>query len=102
RFGVLCSNIHREWVIAQSSTLETRISYSPADCFETFPQPGRLDDIGSVARGLGEHRGSLMLERSEGLTKTYNRVHDPNESSSDVEALRLLHAQLDHAVSRVF
>jgi hypothetical protein len=39
-----------------------------------------------------------MLDRQEGLTKTYNRVHDPDEASDDIVRLREIHAQLDHAV----
>jgi len=39
-----------------------------------------------------------MLDRMEGLTKTYNRVHDPEESSDDIVELREIHVALDHAV----
>src|SRR5206468_1635497 len=34
----------------------------------------------------------------EGLTKTYNRFHDPNETSADYVKLRELHASMDRAV----
>jgi hypothetical protein len=40
-----------------------------------------------------------MLERWEGLTKTYNRVHDPDERAEDIVELRRLHLELDHAVA---
>jgi hypothetical protein len=39
-----------------------------------------------------------MLARQEGLTKTYNRFHDPNERSPDILQLRDLHAAMDRAV----
>ena len=39
----------------------------------------------------------LMLDRNEGLTKTYNRVHDPGEKADDVVRLRELHVELDYA-----
>jgi hypothetical protein len=39
-----------------------------------------------------------MARRGEGLTKTYNRFHDPNEHDPDVERLRQLHAAMDRAV----
>ena len=39
-----------------------------------------------------------MLDREEGLTKTYNRVHDPDEQAGDVVRLRELHVELDLAV----
>jgi hypothetical protein len=40
-----------------------------------------------------------MLERWQGLTATYNRVHDPRERSEDIAELRRLHVELDHAVA---
>ena len=39
-----------------------------------------------------------MLDRQEGLTKTYNRVHDPDEHADDIARLRELHVELDYAV----
>ena len=39
-----------------------------------------------------------MLDRQEGLTKTYNRVHDPDEHADDIVRLREIHVELDYAV----
>jgi len=39
-----------------------------------------------------------MLANNEGLTKTYNRFHDPHEKSSEIAHLRELHAAMDRAV----
>jgi hypothetical protein len=39
-----------------------------------------------------------MVRNNEGLTKTYNRFHDPNERSADILRLRELHAAMDRAV----
>ena len=39
-----------------------------------------------------------MIENGEGLTKTYNRFHDPDERSPGIEALRALHGAMDRAV----
>ena len=39
-----------------------------------------------------------MVSNDEGLTKTYNRFHDPDENAPDVARLRDLHAALDRAV----
>ena len=39
-----------------------------------------------------------MVRNNEGLTKTYNRFHDPNERSPDILKLRELHAAMDRAV----
>jgi hypothetical protein len=45
-----------------------------------------------------EFRAALMVRSNEGLTKTYNRFHDPNERSPDILKLRELHAAMDRAV----
>ena len=39
-----------------------------------------------------------MVKNNEGLTKTYNRFHDPDERSPDILKLRELHAAMDRAV----
>jgi hypothetical protein len=39
-----------------------------------------------------------MVRNNEGLTKTYNRFHDPDERSPDILKLRELHAAMDWAV----
>ena len=39
-----------------------------------------------------------MVKNNEGLTKTYNRFHDPDEPSADIAKLRELHAAMDRAV----
>ena len=40
-----------------------------------------------------------MQDRQEGLTKTYNRFHDPDETSADIQKLRQLHVEMDNAVA---
>jgi hypothetical protein len=51
-----------------------------------------------VGKEYYEFRAALMVKNNEGLTKTYNRFHDPNESSPDIHKLRELHAAMDRAV----
>lgn len=97
-FGLLSSCVHYAWAVKYSSTLRKDLQYTPTDCFETFPHPDGLDGVGDVASLLDKHRYNLMGERREGLTKTYNRLNDPRESSGDIARLRDLHAELDGAV----
>jgi hypothetical protein len=97
-FGLLSSGLHWLWAVTHASTLETRVRYSATDCFETFAQPALTDKVGVVGGQLHDHRSALMLDRLEGLTKTYNRVHDPDDHADDIERLRALHVQLDFAV----
>ncbi len=98
-FGLLSSGFHWWWAVTRASTLETRVRYTPSDCFETFAQPLFLSDgVSDFGAELHAHRSALMLDRQEGLTKTYNRVHDPDEVADDIVRLREIHTQLDHAV----
>jgi hypothetical protein len=97
-FGLLSSGFHWWWAVTRASTLETRVRYTPTDCFETFPQPVLSDAVVAAGGALDAHRAALMLDRGEGLTKTYNRVHSPAESSADIARLRELHVELDYAV----
>lgn len=101
-FGLLTSGVHWWWAVTRGSTLETRTNYSPSDCFETFPQPDLTAAVTEAGGRLDTHRRELMLERQEGLTKTYNRVHDPDERAEDINELRRLHVELDHAVAAAY
>jgi len=102
RYAVLQSSLHEHWVWRYTSTMRTDPNYAPSDCFETFPFPrpddtvrSRLDDIGEAYH---EHRREIMLANQEGLTKTYNRFHDPECNDSGIVRLRELHVEMDLAV----
>lgn len=97
-FGVLSSAFHWHWAVKYASTLETRIRYTPSDVFETFPQPPFRDAVAAAGKALHEHRAALMVKNNEGLTKTYNRVHNASDTSPGIVTLRELHRHLDHAV----
>ena len=43
-----------------------------------------------------------MVRRAEGLNKTYNRFHDPDEQAADIQRLRELHHAMDIAVLRSY
>jgi hypothetical protein len=77
------------------------LRYTPSDCFETFPFPENFETdakLEAVGRKYYEFRAALMLNNNEGLTKTYNRFHDPDEGSAEIKKLRELHAAMDRAV----
>ena len=101
-FGVLSSAMHFWWVEKYASTLETRIRYTPTDVFETFPQPGITADVAGAGRALDHYRRDLMIESDEGLTKTYNRLHNASDTSPGVTELRRLHVALDEAVAAAY
>jgi hypothetical protein len=101
-FALLTSNFHEPWVREYCSTLETRLNYSPADCFDTFPFPANLNNLAGIGTAYYDHRRQIMLARKEGLTKTYNRFHDPEETSADIQELRQLHVKMDQAVAAAY
>ena len=88
------------------------VRYSPSDCFETFPFPTALLDstasdlaheatrqrLEAIGERYHQFRAELMVSNNEGLTSTYNRFHDPSETSSDLLELRRLHGEMDQAV----
>ena len=45
---------------------------------------------------------NLMIDRNEGLTKTYNRFHARGENAADIARLRELHDEMDVAVLRAY
>ena len=47
-------------------------------------------------------REEIMLSRNEGLTKTYHRFHDQDETSPDIQKLRQLHVEMDNAVAAAY
>src|ERR1035437_2065069 len=71
----------------------------------TFPFPenwGEAINIEATGKAYYEFRAALMIKNDEGLTKTYNRFHDPDERSPDILKLRELHAAMDHAVLETY
>ena len=100
-FCALQSRPHDVWTRFFASTLEERLRYTPSDCFETFPLPDRWETcpaFEAAGRRYYEHRAALMTNRNEGMTKTYNRFHDPHEDDPEIIRLRELHAAVDRAV----
>ena len=107
-FSALCalhSNVHEVWARFFSSTMKDDINYSPSDCFETFPFPEAwetLPTLEAAGKMHHEYRAALMVEKHEGMTKTYNRFHDIYETDSRIVELRERHAAMDRAVLNAY
>ncbi len=100
-FCSLQSRLHDIWARFFGSSLEDRLRYTPSDCFETFPFPRGWQTERSLevaGKAYYDYRAALMVGHDEGLTKTYNRFHDPNETTPEIVRLRDLHADMDRAV----
>ncbi|MGO9811262.1 MAG: type IIL restriction-modification enzyme MmeI [Isosphaeraceae bacterium] len=100
-FSVIQCRIHEVWARFLGSSMKDDLRYTTSDCFDTFPFPERFEADSSLECGgkqYYEFRADLMVRNNEGLTKTYNRFHDPDERSPEVLKLRELHAAMDRAV----
>ncbi len=102
KFALLASTFHEVWVRLYSSTLETRLKYTPTDCFETFPFPPSTTNLEEIGETYYTHRQNIMQTNQEGLTKTYNRFHNPTETNPDIKKLRELHIEMDNAVAKAY
>jgi hypothetical protein len=100
-FAVLHFRGHEGWALFFGSSMKDDPVYTPTDCFDTFAFPdsgGNLDDLDVAGRAYYEHRAAVMLANNEGLTKTYDRFHDPDERRPEILKLRELHDAMDRAV----
>ncbi len=96
------SRVHEVWARFFGSSMKDDLRYTPSDCFETFPFPNGVPSSSGALEAAGhtyqEFRAALMVRNSEGLTRTYNRFHDPDERDPDILRLRELHDAMDRAV----
>ncbi|WP_437939469.1 Eco57I restriction-modification methylase domain-containing protein [Sorangium sp. So ce341] len=100
-FAVLQSRVHEVWARFIGSSMKDDLRYT-TPCFDTFPRPASTEDLELIGREYYEVRAAVMVKNNEGLTKTYNRFHDPDETSPDILKLRDLHAAMDRAVLNAY
>jgi hypothetical protein len=106
-FLILQSSLHDFWAWDKCSTMGgSTLRYSPTDSFETFPfpnlTPAQEQTLKDIGKRYYEHRQGIMAATQLGLTKTYNRFHDPNENDPDIEKLRQLHIEMDNTVAKAY
>ena len=101
-FALMQSVFHETWVRNYASSMKGDLRYTPTDCFENFPFPELTDELEGIGAQYHEFRREIMLNRQEGLTQTYNRFHNRQESAPDIVRLRQLHAAMDEAVKQAY
>jgi hypothetical protein len=104
-FCALQSRPHEVWTRFFGSSMKDDLRYTPSDCFVTFPFPEKWErdsSLEAAGKACYDSRAALMVRNNEGLTKTYNRFHDPDERDGDIERLRELHAAMDRAVLETY
>jgi N-6 DNA Methylase len=100
-FALLQSRVHEVWARFLASSMKDDLRYTPTDCFETFPFPPNVEAnaaLQEAGRAYHDFRAQLMIDTSKGLTKTYNRFHDPNVRDQRIVRLHQLHDAIDRAV----
>jgi hypothetical protein len=100
--SILSSCIHSIWVMRYTTTMRTDLRYLASNVFLTLPRPRATSELEALGRQLDETRRELMLSRAWGLTKTYNRVHDPDVHEPEIVELRDIHVAIDEAVMRAY
>jgi hypothetical protein len=97
-FCSLQARPHEVWARFFGSSMKDDLRYTPSDCFETFPFPEGWESapaLEAVGREYYDFRADLMVRNDEGLTKIYNRFHDPDNFDPDIVKLRELHTAMD-------
>ena len=102
-FAALQARTHEIWSSFFGTTFGSAdaLTYNPTKVFFNFPFPEGWrgsHDLASVGKAYYRYRAALMARYNEGLTKTYNRFHDPNEFAPELAGLRDLHSDMDRAV----
>lgn len=100
-FCALQARPHEIWARFFGSSMKDDLRYTPSDCFETFPFPEQWEShpaLEAAGKTYYEFRAALMVRNDQGMTKTYNRFHDPEERDPEIVKLRELHAAMDRAV----
>ena len=100
-FCALQSRPHELWARFFGSSMKDDLRYTPSDCFETFPFPERWEThpaLEAAGKAYYDFRAALMVRNDEGMTRIYNRFHDPDETDPDIAELRALHTAMDRAI----
>ena len=104
-FCALQSRPHEIWTRFFGSSMKDDLRYTPTDCFETFPFPKDWEShlrLEAAGREYYNFRMNLMKCNDQGLTKTYNRFHDPTEDDPAIMKLRQLHTAMDREVLNAY
>ena len=96
--AVLASSVHELWARKWSSTLETRLNYSPSDVVDTLPFPTATPALEKVGEELLRSRAAASRVLRGGLTTIYNAVNDPQNKEPAVTDLRSAHEEIDRRV----
>lgn len=95
-FSLLSSKMHIVWIKAVCGSLETRIRYSSALGYNTFPFPGITP---KQKESLATHVYNILEEREKYPEKTMADLYDPDKMPV---GLREAHKYLDLAIDQIY
>lgn len=101
-FAILQSAWHEVWAEKYQASLETRPTYTPSDCFETFPLSDLSEHLDSTGKAHDDARRAAMDARQIGLTAVSKLMHSPTVRDADIEALRQAVIANDAAVGAAY
>ena len=99
--ALLQSGVHEVWARFFGSSMKDDCATRPPTASRPSRSPTAWQTdaaLEAAGRYYYEFRAALMVRNNEGLTKTYNRFHDPDERDPDILKLRELHDAMDRAV----
>jgi hypothetical protein len=94
-FALLSSWQHRSWAQWWGSGMRNDSRYVISDCYETFPFPGRSENLNELGKSLDLLQKDLKLKRQIGITNLYKLFHNPAIMDQDIVELRELHKNID-------
>lgn len=101
--AIMNSSFHTVWAWKYGSRMGYGLRYTPTDCFETFPFPETSEDkIASLGENLEVTRRRCHDTFQTGLTDLYNRFHNPEAFSPEIQALRDVHVAIDERVKALY
>jgi hypothetical protein len=95
-FGVIASRMHNVWARAVCGGLETRIRYSSALGYNTFPFPSISEE---QKKSITKLVYDIIAEREKEPEKTMAQKYDPDTMN---DGLRSAHRILDIAIERCY
>ena len=103
-FTVLQSTLYSSWVRKYCATFKEDIRFNIKDVLVNYVPPctSNMPPLEAIGETYHETRRQIMQDRWEGLTATYNRFHNREESAADIQGLRDLHVEMDRQVAAAY
>jgi hypothetical protein len=98
---IMRSTLFELWVRTFSGSLGETLSVSQKWALTTYPLCLEQDSLRNFD-GPVQHVIDEFIEQGFGYTAIYNRIHDPNGNSEEIQKLRDLHVEMDIAVAAAY